>query len=291
MSATPGRVARRAARPLRPTGAAPGERARAALRVPFARRARRELGYAVAGAVPAVAGFALVTFLLAAGAGLTVTLLGAVPGLLVLVLTPGLARRLGALHRWLARRALGGRFAAPPPFRPGRGCSAGSTPGCATARAGEPLPTRWSSFRWRCCRRTRPASGLSGSSTWPARCGGRCRGPPGARRAAVGLPGRAARAGQRLLRHQLAAGPAGRRGRGGRPAGRALAAAGGHGGRPLAGAAPARPGPAGPAGTRARGGSGLPGLVQRVRTVDGRLHLASPPGGPTVVTVELPLRA
>ena len=39
------------------------------------------------------------------------------------------------------------------------------------------------------------------------------------------------------------------------------------------------------------GGSGLPGLVQRVRTVDGRLDLTSPPGGPTVVTVELPLRA
>jgi len=38
-------------------------------------------------------------------------------------------------------------------------------------------------------------------------------------------------------------------------------------------------------------GSGLSGLVQRVRTVDGRLDLTSPPGGPTVVTVELPLRA
>jgi signal transduction histidine kinase len=38
-------------------------------------------------------------------------------------------------------------------------------------------------------------------------------------------------------------------------------------------------------------GSGLPGLVQRVRTVDGRLDLSSPEGGPTVVTIELPLRA
>jgi signal transduction histidine kinase len=38
-------------------------------------------------------------------------------------------------------------------------------------------------------------------------------------------------------------------------------------------------------------GSGLPGLVQRVRTVDGSLSLSSPPGGPTVVTVDLPLRA
>jgi signal transduction histidine kinase len=39
------------------------------------------------------------------------------------------------------------------------------------------------------------------------------------------------------------------------------------------------------------GGSGLSGLAQRVSTVDGRLEVASPPGGPTRVTVELPLHA
>jgi len=38
-------------------------------------------------------------------------------------------------------------------------------------------------------------------------------------------------------------------------------------------------------------GSGLAGLAQRVRTVDGRFEVASPPGGPTQVTVELPLHA
>lgn len=38
-------------------------------------------------------------------------------------------------------------------------------------------------------------------------------------------------------------------------------------------------------------GTGLAGLVQRVRTVDGWIHVASPPGGPTRVAVELPLRA
>jgi signal transduction histidine kinase len=38
-------------------------------------------------------------------------------------------------------------------------------------------------------------------------------------------------------------------------------------------------------------GSGLAGLAGRVRTVDGTLHVASPPGGPTRITVELPLRA
>jgi Putative sensor len=38
-------------------------------------------------------------------------------------------------------------------------------------------------------------------------------------------------------------------------------------------------------------GSGLSGLAQRVAVVDGRLDIASAPGGPTRITVELPLRA
>ncbi len=37
--------------------------------------------------------------------------------------------------------------------------------------------------------------------------------------------------------------------------------------------------------------SGLSGLTDRVHAVDGRLYLTSPPGGPTVVTVDLPLAA
>jgi signal transduction histidine kinase len=37
--------------------------------------------------------------------------------------------------------------------------------------------------------------------------------------------------------------------------------------------------------------SGLTGLTDRVTAVDGHLHIASPPGGPTVVTVDLPLHA
>jgi signal transduction histidine kinase len=36
------------------------------------------------------------------------------------------------------------------------------------------------------------------------------------------------------------------------------------------------------------GGSGLTGLADRVAVVDGRLLLSSPPGGPTVVRVEIP---
>jgi signal transduction histidine kinase len=38
-------------------------------------------------------------------------------------------------------------------------------------------------------------------------------------------------------------------------------------------------------------GTGLSGLEQRVAVVDGRMAVTSPPGGPTQVTVELPLRA
>jgi signal transduction histidine kinase len=38
-------------------------------------------------------------------------------------------------------------------------------------------------------------------------------------------------------------------------------------------------------------GGGLAGLVERVQTVDGLLSVDSPPGGPTTMTVELPVRA
>jgi signal transduction histidine kinase len=44
-------------------------------------------------------------------------------------------------------------------------------------------------------------------------------------------------------------------------------------------------------GADAARGSGLAGLAQRVSTVDGRIEVVSPSGGPTRVTVELPLRA
>jgi signal transduction histidine kinase len=37
-------------------------------------------------------------------------------------------------------------------------------------------------------------------------------------------------------------------------------------------------------------GTGLAGLAQRVSTVDGTMSVSSPPGGPTSVTVELPIR-
>jgi signal transduction histidine kinase len=44
-------------------------------------------------------------------------------------------------------------------------------------------------------------------------------------------------------------------------------------------------------GARIEARGGLAGLAERVRTVDGRLQVSSPPRGPTVVTVELPSHA
>jgi signal transduction histidine kinase len=47
----------------------------------------------------------------------------------------------------------------------------------------------------------------------------------------------------------------------------------------------------GAGGARPVDGGGLRGLAERVRTVDGRIEVSSPLGGPTAVTVELPSRA
>jgi signal transduction histidine kinase len=47
----------------------------------------------------------------------------------------------------------------------------------------------------------------------------------------------------------------------------------------------------GDGGARLVPGGGLAGLRERVQTVDGRLEAESPPGGPTIVTIELPRHA
>jgi signal transduction histidine kinase len=47
----------------------------------------------------------------------------------------------------------------------------------------------------------------------------------------------------------------------------------------------------GTGGARIEARGGLAGLAERVKTVDGRLQVSSPPAGPTVVTVELPSHA
>jgi signal transduction histidine kinase len=41
-------------------------------------------------------------------------------------------------------------------------------------------------------------------------------------------------------------------------------------------------------GATAKPGGGIAGLIQRVGSVDGRLSLSSPRGGPTVIKVVLP---
>jgi signal transduction histidine kinase len=99
----------------------PGELAHAALRAPFTRRTRRELYFALASLASAGPAALVMVTLLGAGAVLTVSLAGTFVGLLVLVVALRLARTLGSLNRRLARRLLGREFAAPDPFRPGRG--------------------------------------------------------------------------------------------------------------------------------------------------------------------------
>jgi signal transduction histidine kinase len=47
----------------------------------------------------------------------------------------------------------------------------------------------------------------------------------------------------------------------------------------------------GSGGARLVPGGGLAGLLERVQTVDGRLAVTSQDGGPTVVTIGLPVRA
>jgi signal transduction histidine kinase len=47
----------------------------------------------------------------------------------------------------------------------------------------------------------------------------------------------------------------------------------------------------GTGGARVGRGSGLAGLAERLRTVDGRMEISSPPGGSTVVTIEMPSHA
>lgn len=44
----------------------------------------------------------------------------------------------------------------------------------------------------------------------------------------------------------------------------------------------------GTGGARVTDGGGLTGLRERVRTVDGRIDIDSPAGGPTIITIELP---
>jgi len=97
--------------------------ARAVAVAPFTRRAWGELAWCLAGVPLGVAGFVVTVVLLAVGAGLSLTLVGSTLGVLLLIGTLAVVRRLGALHRRLAEALLGEQVAAPPRPRPptGRG--------------------------------------------------------------------------------------------------------------------------------------------------------------------------
>jgi signal transduction histidine kinase len=97
------------------------ELARAAMRVPFGVRARREFVYALVVAVPACLGFAVIVTMLVAGTLLAVSLVGTFIGLLLLAITLRLARKVGGWHRQLAARILYREIDPPAPFRPARG--------------------------------------------------------------------------------------------------------------------------------------------------------------------------
>lgn len=90
------------------------------------RRAWAEAAYLLLSYVPALAGFLLVVVCLALGSALSLTLVGAVLGVLFLVAGLGLARALGSLQRLLAGALLGERVAAPGRARQDRGLFAGT---------------------------------------------------------------------------------------------------------------------------------------------------------------------
>jgi len=91
------------------------------LRAPLTGRAWRELLHCLVGLVLGCAGFAVILLPLAAGSALTISIIGTVGGLLLLIAVLGLARTLGALHRRLAAGLLGEQVGAPPGLRPGSG--------------------------------------------------------------------------------------------------------------------------------------------------------------------------
>jgi signal transduction histidine kinase len=91
------------------------------LGAPFTRRAWRELLYAVAGVPLGVVGFAITVGLLGPATFLTISLVGTVLGLLLLMAGLRVARLVSAAQRELAGRLLGERLPQLPPHRPAHG--------------------------------------------------------------------------------------------------------------------------------------------------------------------------
>ena len=98
-----------------------GRAAALLLGAPFSRRARRDLRFCVAGAITGLVGFAVVAVVLIPALVISVTIVGTVIGLALVVAALCLARGLGGLHRRVQRIATGEQVSAPAPFRPGSG--------------------------------------------------------------------------------------------------------------------------------------------------------------------------
>src|SRR5512146_2695590 len=93
----------------------------AVLSVAVTRRAWREVLYCAAGALAGTAGFLLVLCTLVPALIISVSVLGTVVGLLMIVAVLVMARWLGGLHRLLLRRGTGYRLTAPAPRQRGEG--------------------------------------------------------------------------------------------------------------------------------------------------------------------------
>jgi signal transduction histidine kinase len=94
---------------------------RTLLGTPFTSRSWRELLYAVAGVPLGVAGFALIVAFLGPATVLTISLIGTVPGLVLLMTGLRVARVVSAAQRALAGVLLGARLPQLPPHRPAHG--------------------------------------------------------------------------------------------------------------------------------------------------------------------------
>jgi signal transduction histidine kinase len=88
------------------------------LRAPFTRDTGRQVEYAVLGFLLAIPGFVFIAVTLTVGSGMSLSFAGMLLGLPLLLLALLAARRLGAVHRYLAGRLLGLQVAPPLPLRP-----------------------------------------------------------------------------------------------------------------------------------------------------------------------------
>jgi signal transduction histidine kinase len=103
---------------------------------PLTRNGRRQLEYAALGLLLAIPGFVFIVVAVTVGFGMSLSFAGMLLGLPVLIGALLGARRLGAVHRYLAGRLLGVQVAPPPPLRPQPGA-------LGRARAALTDPVSW----------------------------------------------------------------------------------------------------------------------------------------------------